>query len=507
MDVTFCYEDKVVTLQLSPSTPLHSLPPILTADFSIPPTHTLSLYHNGRTLDTSLTLDAADIHHRDVIEVTRTTAPPASSPSDTPSTTLLLSVPPELWSNPPSLHAHFHANPSLLPLLRAHDPELHAAMSQPSPAAVHALLYARYTARANAQRAQSSRMQTISSDPMSEEAQRLIEEEIRQANIAENMESAIEYSPESFGHIIMLYIPMIVNGHPLQAFVDSGAQSTIMSRACAERCGIMRLCDTRFAGMAKGIGSAKILGRVHSVKVQVGSVFFLASFTILDMGEGGGTDFLFGLDQLRKHRGIIDLSKNCLSILGQDIQFLAEKDLPPSARGGAQERKEDGVGGGSAASSSSSSFSSPSPSASSQSPMSSAATTRAVAGALPPPQSRPTPVASLQPTTMPSPGVIISPPQSLASSSSSSFSSSPPATARLPVNTPVPMSTSPPRPAAVSSSTSSPPSTSSSAPSEQKVRTLMELGFQRPEAERALQLHGGNEEQAASFLFNQHFGL
>ena len=70
----------------------------------------------------------------------------------------------------------------------------------------------------------------------------------KQQNIDESLEQCMEENPEMFGQVIMLYINCQINGHNVKAFVDSGAQMTILSSECARKCDLTDLVDVRFSG-------------------------------------------------------------------------------------------------------------------------------------------------------------------------------------------------------------------------------------------------------------------
>ena len=132
-----------------------------------------------------------------------------------------------------------------------------------------------------------------------------------QKKIKQNYDQAHELIPESFFHIDMLYFLCEINGVPVKAFVDTGAQISIMSKSCATLCGIDDLIDYSYKGTTVGVGEKDILGRIWMIDIDLGDHSLPCSFTILDDFK---IDIIFGLNMLISHGCMIDLKNKCLKI-------------------------------------------------------------------------------------------------------------------------------------------------------------------------------------------------
>lgn len=337
--------EQFFNFEVSSDTELAALKSLCSAESGLP-INQISISFNGKPLkDDKKNLGAYKIHNGDMLLMeilSKPTTPAANRPPfidfgsmmlPTPSSSSSLpSLPeppnPSDLEDPVALRRILLNSPHDLALLKERNPPLAEALLSGNIEKFTQVLREQQNER---RRRDDEKFQLARADPFDSNAQRRIAEEIRLKNIESNMETAMEYSPESFGQVCMLYIDCYVNQHPVKAFVDSGAQMTIMSEECAERCNIMRLVDTRWKGVAKGVGVQVIIGRVHLCQVQIGPTFLQCNLSIL---KDQPMDMLLGLDMLKRHQCIIDLKMNRL-VIGTTqtfTPFLSEGDLPQHAR-------------------------------------------------------------------------------------------------------------------------------------------------------------------------------
>jgi DNA damage-inducible protein 1 len=464
LQLTIASDDRTFAVSVDPTETVENLKALIEVETGMLIKDQVLLFQGGE-LNNSATLTGAGVGNGEVLFVSTRGALQTESAQGEPTYD---------W-DPVAIQQYFRNNPDKLQQLLHNNPTMAEAVLSDDLTLLSNLLAERQAERQKVELERALRMAQLAADPFDPKAQQMIEEEIRLENIKDNMEQAIEYNPEAFGRVVMLYIDCEVNKTPVKAFVDSGAQSTIMSTQCAKRCGIERLIDTRWAGMARGVGTARIIGRVHVAPIKIGNSFFSSSFTILEGNQG--TDLLLGLDMLRKHQCIIDLKDSVLRIGDEAVPFLSEKDIPRDIRFEDMQEEQDIA----------------------RSPL------------LPsPPSSSTTPASFALPRSAPAPAPVPAPLPTRTSSTTSGGSAPMPAPSGSvglrPTPTPTPTSTFIPTPTAI------PIPTSTAIPagnvSEDKVRQLTDLGYSRAEAIRALTLFNGNVELAASSLFGeQSFGF
>lgn len=316
-------DEQFITLEVDADEVVENVKALLEVETGVPTQQQL-LHFSGKEMKNSDSLSKIEVKEGDLLTM-RPLVTPRVSDND------LGFNPDGSAMNPFAFQQYVLGNRQMMAQLHQNDPTLARIIAGSNIEALQNLLRERHQGRLALQRQQEEQLALMNADPFDVEAQKKIEAAIRQKGIDENWEAALEHNPEAFARVVMLYVDMEVNGVPIKAFVDSGAQSTIISKSCAERCGLLRLLDQRYKGIAIGVGQSEILGRIHVAPLKIGNIFYPCSFTVIDAGN---MEFLFGLDMLRKHQCIIDLKENVLRVGGGEVSvpFLSEKDLPSHIR-------------------------------------------------------------------------------------------------------------------------------------------------------------------------------
>lgn len=318
-------DEQILNLDVDPNESVENVKALLEVETSVPIQQQQILF-NGNEVGNSQKLSALGVKNDDLLMMTVSGAGAGAAASSGSTNDLSFNTDGSAI-NPAAFQQHFRRDSNLMGQLFQNDPELAQTILGNDLNKIQEILRLRHRQRSQLQRQKEEELALLYADPFDVEAQKKIEAAIRQKGIDDNWEAALEHNPEAFARVVMLYVDMEVNGVPLKAFVDSGAQSTIISKTCAERLGLLRLLDQRYKGMAHGVGQTEILGRIHVAPIKIGNIFYPCSFLVLDSSN---MEFLFGLDMLRKHQCIIDLKENVLRVGGGEVSvpFLQEKDIP-----------------------------------------------------------------------------------------------------------------------------------------------------------------------------------
>ena len=143
----------------------------------------------------------------------------------------------------------------------------------------------------------------------------IVEAKKKQDIITKNYMKAMEIMPELYTKSPSIHIQGSINGNSIKFLVDTGAEISIMNKSIAIACGLEKYIDERYNGKLQGVGSDKILGKVHYTEITFNWGVLPCGFTIC---SNNNIIPIIGIDIMNSHGIIINCKTKTLQI-GKNI--------------------------------------------------------------------------------------------------------------------------------------------------------------------------------------------
>lgn len=105
-------------------------------------------------------------------------------------------------------------------------------------------------------------------------------EPIQNNLIYENMEKAYNEIPHTLIKTEAIFLKGHINGYEINFLLDTGAEMSIIPANIIEACNLDSIMDKNYQGTMKGVGEAKILGRVHYIEIILECGIYPCAFTV-----------------------------------------------------------------------------------------------------------------------------------------------------------------------------------------------------------------------------------